>query len=567
MSKKDVDIWIVTSAWPTINNIPHLGTILHLLSADVISRFLRILGKEVISVSGSDIHGTPVLLRAGEEGVEPKAYAELVHNKVVELLQAWNIKLDNYTITNSPHHTTFIQDYYQHLKDNKTIFLHSELQFYCPECDLFLPDRFIEGTCPYCQDPQSRGDQCSNSNCNQILTPKLLINPKCKQCHSIPVEKETTHYYLDLEILGPKIKTFIKSSNSFSPIVINEALKFFEDGLKSRAVTRDLSWGIDATYLFDQNEKKVFYVWAEDVLGYVSASKEVIEKKDPNTNWKAIWSSPKTRTVYCLGLDNIFFHAIWLPALLLASNEQFILPHFLSTTQFLQFNGEAFSKSKNIGVWIDEALKIAEPDLWRFYLIYNRPEKKSFNFEWVNFVEIINNELIANIINLVHRTCSLIWKYNNGIILLPVKITNTNNLKFTAKIQYYVEDIIQKIEYIQIKDALHQIVDVSKAINGHLSRQEPWKKKIVSDRFEDIFFTYALVSLTIHLLEPVIPTLATKLKIRLGTNNIRIDLHSFNIAIWIKDYKVLQKLPALEKIIAPLEIDSLIKQYHTLKKT
>ena len=281
MSTREPTFWIVTSAWPTINTIPHLGTVLHLLSADVISKFLRLLGKTVISVSGSDIYGTPVLLSAREEGIDPKEYAEKIHKRVVELLKLWNIALDNYTTTNSNYHSKFVQNYYSELKNNHAIFLQNEPQFFCPSCKLFLPDRFIEGTCPYCNDTHARGDQCSNSNCNKILTPKLLIKPFCRQCHTSPIEKETTHYYLDLQTLEQKLKSFITSNETLSPLVVNEALKFFEDGLKPRAVTRDLTWGIDASYLFPHQEQKVFYVWSEDVLGYVSASKQVLEQKYP----------------------------------------------------------------------------------------------------------------------------------------------------------------------------------------------------------------------------------------------------------------------------------------------
>lgn len=564
MNKPDENLWIVTSAWPTINNIPHLGTILHLLSADVISRYLSLIGEKVISVSGSDAHGTPVLLSAEAINKSPQEYVLEIHKKILYFLDKWSITLDNYTITTTNYHKEFVQNYYTRLKDQKVIFSKEIEQYFCESCQLFLPDRFIEGTCPKCHESNARGDQCSNPSCNIILTPDQLLHPYCKKCKSSPSKKKTSHYYLDLEKFESKLKNFINSAKNFTPLVVNESLKFFNEGLQARAITRDLSWGIDASQLCDGQEK-VFYVWAEDVLGYLSASAEYLEKKEKNTEWKGIWTSTKTKTVYCLGLDNIFFHAIWLPGLLLAYNDNLRLPDYLSTTQFIQFNGQAFSKSKNIGLWIDEAIKLAPADVWRFYLVYNRPEKKSFNFEWATFSELVNTELIANVFNLVYRLSTLVWKYLSGSINLPLKISQNENKQFIERFHLSLNQILKYILQIEIRDALRTTIKLIREINGHLSRQEPWKKNNLDEQKEDILLTYCATVISLHLLQPVIPTFSKDLINQLHAKDLELDLRNEKILNDLLSRQLKYKLPPSTKLITPLNTGELIKEYNQLK--
>ncbi len=566
MSIKEKCFWIVTSAWPTINNIPHLGTILQLLSADVLSRYLRLVGEQVISVSGSDVHGTPVLISSEAENETPEVYSTKIHKIVLELLEKWNIRLDNYSITTTPYHKNFVQTFYKNLKHQQTIFLARSEQFYCSNCDLFLPDRFIEGTCPICKNEKARGDQCPNANCNAILTPEKLINPYCIRCKATPIKRQTQHWYLDLPQFESALKSYIESNNNFSPLVINEALKFFEEGLNPRAITRDLSWGIDASFLFTDQPQKVFYVWSEDVLGYLSASAEFIDKNYPNLDWKSIWRNPATKTVYCLGLDNIFFHAIWFPALLLASKENFVLPTYLSTTQFLQFNGEAFSKSKNIGLWIDEALEVAQADFWRFYLIYYKPDKKSHNFEWETFVKLINDVLISNIVNLVYRICSLSWRYNHGKILLKIEFCQASTKEFLLEIEESINNIFEKILKIDSKSALQQSVLFSKQINSFLSKQEPWKKSNSEFRLEDITLGYIATGFLVYLLEPVIPTLISQFKEQLSLKDIHFTSSKFSILDWFEHTNKIIQLPKLKKLIQPLVKKDLEKAYQDIKQ-
>ena len=565
MSATKRNFWIVTSAWPTINNVPHLGTILQLLSADVISRYLRLVSEQVISVSGSDVYGTPVLISAEAEKLTPEEYSRKLHGIVLDLLDKWNIKLDNYTITTTDYHKNFIQQYYQNLLEHKTIFLRENEQFYCEHCQFFLPDRFVEGICPYCNHEKARGDQCPNEICNAILTPELLIEPICSRCHSSPITRQTQHFYLDLAQFEKSLKSFITASDKFSPLVVNEALKFFQEGLQPRAITRDLSWGIDASFLFPNHEQKVFYVWAEDVLGYLSASAEFIEKNYPELNWKDIWKNNSTKTVFCLGLDNIFFHSIWLSGLLLASKEDFVLPHYLSTSQFLQFDGMAFSKSKNIGLWIDEALELAPADLWRFYLIYYRPEKKSQNFDWDSFVELINEVLISNVINLIYRVCSLIWRYSDGKVIIIGKYEQDSTKEFISEINFIINKIISTILVIDCKTSLHDTIQFSKQINTFLSKQEPWKNINKVYRLEDIIISYEACIILVSLLQPVIPSISTQLKKQLKSDDIIFFNHSYNLHDLTKNNLKSVQLPKLKKILQPLDKETLLKKYTLIK--
>lgn len=564
MNISDDNLWIVASAWPTINNLPHLGTILQLLSADVLSRYLRLAGEKVISVSGSDAHGTPVLVSSENTNQSPDDYVQDIHQKILQYLDEWDIQLDNYTITTTEYHKHFVQKFYTRLKDQQTIFSKESEQHYCLTCQLFLPDRFIEGTCHKCNENNARGDQCSNPSCNIILTPDQLLQPQCRKCKSTPTRKKTSHYYLDLEQLEPRLRQFINSAKNFSPLVINESLKFFSEGLQSRAVTRDLSWGIDASFLFN-GQKKVFYVWAEDVIGYLSASAEFLDQLNKKTNWQTIWSNKNIKTVYCLGLDNIFFHAIWLPGLLLAYNENLRLPDYLSTTQFIQFEGQAFSKSKNIGLWIDEALELAPADCWRFYLIYNRPEKKSVNFEWEKFVDLINSALIANVFNLVYRLSSLIWKYFDGWINLPISITHNDNNLFLETFQQDINSIIECILHVDLKDSLRKTIILIKDINGHLSRQEPWKKNNLNAQLEDILVSYFSTVISLHLLQPVIPTFSSQLLDQLQAKELKINFGDKNTFKKLLNSPLRLQIRPSKKLISPLEAEKILQEYFDLK--
>ncbi|MGB9135408.1 MAG: methionine--tRNA ligase, partial [Candidatus Bathyarchaeia archaeon] len=355
---------MVTSAWPYINYTPHLGTLIgSILSADVFARYCRLKGDEVVFVSGSDEHGTPVEVEAVRLGVPPKQLTDENHAKVVDLWKKWGISFDNYTRTESAVHKEFVRSLYSKIYEKGLIFSAETELPYCPKCSRFLPDRFVEGTCPYCGAESARGDQCDS--CGRLLEPTKLVGFYCAICKSKPVTKRVRHWYFDLPKFTDRLRGLIEASKRLPLNARKFSLNIINEGLEPRAVTRDNKWGIPAP--FPGAEDKTIYVWVEAVLGYVSATIEYFRNCGEEGRWRDFWFDKDARILYFIGKDNIIFHTIILPALLLATEEGYVLPWNVSSTEFLQFKGERFSKSHKVGIWIDEALELFPADYWRYF--------------------------------------------------------------------------------------------------------------------------------------------------------------------------------------------------------
>ena len=469
------------------------------------------MGEDVISVSGSDAHGTPILIAAEQTHQTPSEFVENKHAEFVEVLKQWSIELDNYTVTTTDSHKEFVREFYTDLYHNGKIEKKTTHQYYCSNCSKFLPDRFVIGVCPKCNTNQARGDQCSNDDCNTPLTPEEIIEPKCATCHLKPNLKETIHWYFKLKDAQDYLSKFLSNGVQISDKFRNEALAFVNRGLENRALTRDLSWGIQASDIFDSEQEKVFYVWSEDVLGYISAS---IEKyKSQNRDWEEIWK--KAKTVFCIGKDNLFFHAIWYPALIEASGFDYVAPKVISITNFLQFNGQGFSKSKGIGIWADEALSIAPSDYWRFYLVYSRPDNKDGNFTYYDFVETVNKHLVNTIGNLVVRSISLIHKLKDGLIQKVTPICEVNKL-FLISFEEIEYQTINKIYECDIRGVSESVVQIARFINQHIVDTSPWKSDDDGFIAESLYTIYwSLVRLS-YWLKPLTPHIATDLRTQLG---------------------------------------------------
>ncbi|TXT61731.1 MAG: Methionine--tRNA ligase [Promethearchaeota archaeon] len=478
MSKNNSDKrkWVVTSAWPYVNAVPHLGTMIgSILSADIFARYLRLLGDEVVYVSGSDMHGTPVAVAAKKKNMSSEELAMRNHKKVKELFKKWKISYDNYTHTHNETHIEFIQNFYRDLERNDYVSEKEIESLYCKEDKLYLPDRFVEGICPHCGYEDARGDQCDK--CQKILTPLELKEPRCAICGNTPTIKRTKHWYLNLPKLEDKIREFIEKNTILPQNARNSSLNSIEEGLPERSITRDLEWGIPAP--FDGADDKTIYVWFEAVLGYVSAVKEWAEKikKDPK-KFDYFWKDNETKTVYFIGKDNIIFHLIVFPGLILGYNkdkkeeERFVLPYNVSSTEWLMYENEKFSKSRGVGIWIDEALELAPVDYWRFNLAYNRPEKSDTSFLWSEFDNNIKtlNDVIGNFI---HRTFTFINKQFNGKV--PKKIKNDEiDEEFIAKINTISEVVADLLEQFEIKKAIREIIDFAREGNIYLNDKAPW---------------------------------------------------------------------------------------------
>mgnify|MGYP001056638536 CR=1 FL=1 len=476
MSNNEKNKWVITSAWPYVNSMPHLGNMIgSVLSSDIFARFCRLKGDEVVFVSGSDSHGTPVAVAAKKQNISAQELALKNHTIIKDLFKKWQISYDNYTITHNPTHIEFVRNFYMDVQKNGYIFEKELESLYCEHDKLFLPDRFVEGICPHCGAENARGDQCDK--CQKLLTPLELKSPHCVICNNPPVLRKTKHWYLDLPKLQDQLADFIKQNQLIPQNARQMCLNSISEGIPQRAITRDLEWGIPAP--FKGAEEKTIYVWFEAVLGYISAVKEWAEKinKDPS-KFDYFWKDPETKTVFFIGKDNIIFHLIIFPGLLLAFNEnksdgeKLILPYNVSSTEWLMFENEKFSKSRGVGIWIDEALEVAPLDYWRFTLVYNRPETSDTSFLWSEFENNIKT-LNDNIGNFIHRTLTFIDKQFNGTVPHKLEFDEVDK-KFIDHINSISSEIGESIKTFKLRKALRDIVNFGKEGNIYLNEKAPW---------------------------------------------------------------------------------------------
>ncbi|MCE4604660.1 MAG: methionine--tRNA ligase [Aeropyrum sp.] len=506
--------YIVTSAWPYVNHVPHLGTLVgSILSADIYARYLRLRGHDVVFVSGSDEHGTPIELEARKKGVEPKELTDQVHSYDVEMWNRYGITFDNYSRTESAVHKEFVMGFMKKLEENGYIFSQEEVLPFCENDDMFLPDRFVEGTCPYCGYERARGDQCDE--CGRLLHPTELKNPRCSLCGATPKYKSTRHWFIDLRKVQDRLLNWLENHSELQDNVKKFSLNWVAQGLKPRSVTRDLKWGVPAP--FEGAEGKTIYVWFDALLGYVSATKEYfLESRGDAEEWKNWWWSEEVKTIYFIGKDNIPFHAIILPALFMASHDPYTLPWRISATEYLMFEGQQFSKSRRIGVWIDEALEIAPADYWRWVLARMRPEARDTNFTWKEFYRIVNTELNDDIGNFVNRVLSLVRSRMSGVAPEPEDLGEYAS--FVERVRTAAWRVAEDLDRIRIKKATEGILEIAREGNGFLNKTEPWRL-MREDREEGVrVLTAALyaVKTLAHLLAPFTPEAADRLWSMLG---------------------------------------------------
>jgi methionyl-tRNA synthetase len=476
---------LVTSAWPYINVTPHLGNLVgSVLSADVAARYYRLRGDDVLLVSGSDEHGTPIEVEAIKQGITPKELTDRNHARVAELFTRWGASFDNYTRTESPVHKEFVRETLMKIYSNGYIFSQATQMLYCEHDHRFLPDRFVEGKCPYCGCERARGDQCDK--CGRLLETTVLVEPYCVICKNTPTVKTTRHWFIDLSKLSDRLSAYLRENKQLPANAKNFSLNWIKEGLKPRAVTRDVEWGIPAP--FPGAEGKTIYVWVDAVLGYISATIEQCQRIGQPEKWREFWFNKDAKTLYFVGKDNIPFHTIILPALLLASGEDYNLPWNVSATEFLLFKGEKASKSQRIGIWIDEALEMFPVDYWRFFLIATRPESKDTNFSWGFFLEKINADLNDTFGNFIHRTLTFVNSKFDGLIPQPTKLMAEDEMVLQT-VKEKVEAIAQEIEESKLQSAANTLISLSRIGNQYLNEKEPWNViKTDRDRAAGIFY-------------------------------------------------------------------------------
>ena len=477
---------LITSALPYVNNVPHLGNLLQVLSADVFARFCRSRGYDTLYICGTDEYGTATETKALEENKKPRELCNYYHAIHKDIYDWFGINFDYFGRTSTPQQTEIVQSLFNQLDARGFIKENSIEQLYCPECERFLADRYVHGVCPHCGYDGARGDQCEK--CGKLLEPTELKAPRCSTCGATPELKSTKHLYIDLPGIQKEYAEWMKTASvdgKWAKNAIQMTEAWIRDGLHERAITRDLKWGIPVPK--EGFEDKVFYVWFDAPIGYISITKALADKlaKEESKeafDWKTWWlpsesSEEKAKIPVDLfqfiGKDNIPFHTVIFPSTLIGSGKNWTKLHHMSSTEYLNYENGKFSKSKGIGVFGTDARESGIPaDAWRFYAFYNRPEKSDFQFMWKDFQEKMNSELIGNLGNLVNRTTTFISKYYDGVIPSFKK-----DEELWAKITAGEQKVTELLEWSELKDAFHEIFAISSIANKAFQDGEPWKTR------------------------------------------------------------------------------------------
>ncbi|MDO8642085.1 MAG: methionine--tRNA ligase [Candidatus Woesearchaeota archaeon] len=466
---------LITSALPYVNNVPHLGNIIGcVLSADVFARFCRSTGHETLYICGTDEHGTATETKALEEGVTPKQICDkyyAIHKQIYEWFGcSFDCTLGR---TSTDTHTKITQDIFLKLNKNGYITKKHVEQLFCEHCKKFLADRFIEGSCPHCNYSRARGDQCES--CGKLLNATELKNPTCKVCTSKPIIKTSEHLFVNLAKLQPKLAAWVKKQSidgfwSSNAITVTNA--WLKEGLKERCITRDLTWGVPVP--LKGFEKKVFYVWFDAPIGYPSiTAHEFAKQNKPANEWKNWWQAHDVHLYQFMAKDNIPFHTILFPGSLIGTGDDWNLLHHISSTEYLNYEDGKFSKSSGSGVFGDDAMSTGvPPDVWRYYLLTNRPETQDTQFNWNDFQEKNNHELLANFGNFVNRTLVFLEKYFESTV--PDAKLADKDRAFINHIDGEIDVLTNLLQHVKLKDAMRHFMAISKLCNQYFQENEPW---------------------------------------------------------------------------------------------
>ena len=476
---------LVAVAWPYANADIHVGNITGAyLPADIFARYHRLKGNDVIMVSGSDAHGTPITVRADAEGTPAEEVYKRYHTRFLELFQKSGLTYDLFTSTHTSNHFKVSQTVFLALQKNGFLYTETRPQWYSPGSERFLPDRYIEGTCYICGYEGARSDQCDN--CGNVLEPDKLQNPRSKVDDSQPELRDTEHFFLDLSKLEPEVAGFLRERRDYwRETVIGQSLGQIEsDGLKPRAITRDLDWGIPLP--LEGWDGKRLYVWFEAVIGYLSAAIEWSRLNGTPEAWKNWWVEPDARAYYFIGKDNIFFHAAWWPAQLLGTGAQFleifeeesgkplVLPHDVPANQFMNLQGRKISGSRS---WVVDGLDFLErydPDPLRYYLTTNMPESRDSDWDWSEFVARNNNELVATWGNLANRVLSFANKHWDGQVPTFDGDLGEDDLALLAIVDGAFAAVGELLEGVKLRAALSETMRIATEVNKYLDQTAPW---------------------------------------------------------------------------------------------
>lgn len=485
---------LIAGAWPYANGSLHIGHVAGLLAGDVLARYHRAKGDRVCYVSGSDCHGTPVALRAKREGLTPREVSDRFHEEFSRCFQWLGFGYDLYSKTSSEEHIRFVQEFHEKLYGSPYVYEKEVPQAYCEGCKSFLADRFVTGKCPVCGEA-ARGDQCDA--CGEVLEPEQLIEPVCAVCGERISFRNTRHLYIAISKLEKELKAYVESHENWRKNAVALSKRYIEEGLRDRALTRDLDWGIDVPR--KGYEDKKIYIWAENVLGYLSLSRLVA--KERGWDFKELWGE-EARHYYAHGKDNIPFHTIILPALLLAEGEDWHLPDHIISSEYLTLEGKKISTSQNYAIWVKDLIGRYEADSLRYYLLANGAEKRDADFSWQGFITSHNNELLGAWGNFVNRTLIFITKYLDG------RVPDGSLEKgLEEEIDRLYDEIGKKVEGGRFKEAIDDIFAFVRFSNKYFDLGKPWITRNTSlrDCRDTLYNCVQLIVNLAVLLEPFLP--------------------------------------------------------------
>ena len=456
-------------AWPYANGPLHLGHITGAyLPADIFARYHRLKGNEVLMVSGSDQHGAPITIRAEQESTTPQEIASKYHRQFIECWEKLGISFDLFTTTGTSNHAQVTHDIFLTLLNKGYIYKAKTLQTYCPKCQRFLADRYLEGTCPYCGFAKARGDECDE--CGKPLNPSELKEPHCYLCSTAVRFELSEHFFLRLSAFQDKLKAWIKEQTHWRRNVLGATWKSLDEGLKDRAITRDLDWGITVPQA--GFEHKRIYVWFEAVIGYLSASMEWAKLHGDDAAWQRFWQG-EAKSFYFIGKDNIFFHTLIWPAMLMGYGG-LNLPYNVPANEFLTIEGRKLSTSRGWAIWLPDYLERYEPDPLRYALAANMPESGDSDFSWHEFFRRNNNELLATYGNLAHRVLTFAWRNFNGAVPAPGELDEQSQ-RLLHKAETNLSTVDKLLYHCNFKEAVREAMSLAQEANRYLDEQAPWK--------------------------------------------------------------------------------------------
>ncbi len=519
---------LVAIAWPYANSEIHVGNLTgsH-LPGDIVARYHRLKGDQVLMVSGTDSHGTPVTIRADTEGRPVEEVYQHFHNLFLELFQKFGISYDLFTTTHTTNHFKVAQSMFLALNENGYLYTESRPQWYSPSANRFLPDRYVEGTCYICGYEDARSDQCDR--CGSVLEPEKLINPRSKLDGTVPELRETKHFFLDLTKLEPHVADFLRQRQHYwRETVVGQSLGQIEsEGLRPRPITRDLDWGIPVPV--EGWEGKCLYVWFENVIGYLSAAIEWAKITGQTEAWHSWWTDQSAKTFYFIGKDNIFFHAAWWPAQLMGVGNKFVeiftgdggaplnLPYDVPANQFMNLEGQKISGSRNWAIWGLDFLSRYDADALRFYLTINMPEQHDSDWDWDEFIARNNNDLVANWGNCVNRALPFAVKYWDGQVPDPGELRPIDR-DILALVDKGFETVGEHLEVVRLRSALSEALRLASEFNKYQHNTAFWNE-IKSDKAsaaKSIYTSLRVIDSLKVLFAPFLPFSSERLNTYLG---------------------------------------------------